>query len=446
MARERKKISVSPVLAVALGVLGVLLVGTFLLALPISTTGDGWGDFMTSFFTSVSATCVTGLSTVDVSEFYTLFGQIVLLVIIQLGGLGFITFISFFMVLLKRSTSLSDRKLIQQSSGGMYFDSLRAMMSTIFAGTFIVEFVGAILLSGAFIPDMGWGKGIWNGIFTSISAFCNAGFALTGNSLVPYASNPLVIITVVLLVLIGGLGFFVWYDIKQYKFKFKRYSLHTKLVLVSSAVLVFGGWILFGAFEWNNPETLGSMGTGSKILNALFLSVTPRTAGFNTVPYESLTNGGNVLNIIFMFIGGNSGSTAGGLKVTTITVLILAAIGTASRKEETVAFKKRIDGETIYEASAVLFIYIVAIVVGLLCLMAAEPDASFTAVLNEVVSAVCTVGLSANLTGNLCDFSLIVLCVLMFFGRVGGYTMMMIFLADRKSVIVNHPSEGILIG
>ncbi len=450
MGKFHKKYKPSTAGTIAIGVLAVILVGTFLLSLPISSRERVWTDFLTSLFTATSATCVTGLTVVDTYSYFSMFGQSVILVLIQIGGLGFITFVSLFTLYIKKATSLTERKMAMQSAGGLRFDEIKKQLKYIFIGTFTFELIGSILLSAAFIPDMGWALGVRNGIFTAVSAFCNAGFTITDCvgqiSLTSYASNWLVSLTVCVLVLVGGIGFFVWNDVKKYKFRFKRYSLHSKTVLFTTVLLTVAGWILFAVFEWNNAATIGDLSTGGKIIASLFLSVTPRTAGFANINYANLTNASSVLTVVYMFIGGSPGSTAGGLKTTTISVLIIAALATSRRKEETVAFHRRFDGEAVFQASAVLFLYIAASVVGILCLCAAETDAPLLSIVFEVISALGTVGLSVNFTATLSPFSLVVLTCLMFFGRVGGYSFVLIFSAERGAVKISHPKENILIG
>ncbi len=450
MRKNAKKVKLSTTAVIALGVLIVILVGTLLLCLPVSNRNGEWTDLVVELFTATSATCVTGLTAVEIYAHYSAFGQTVMLLLIQIGGLGFVTVISLFTLYLKKSVSLTERKIAMQSSGGMYLNGVKRQLKYIFVGTFAFEFIGAVLLSIAFVPDMGWGLGIWNGVFTSVSAFCNAGFTLTDAfsqvNLCGYAQNWLVGLTVCILIMVGGIGFFVWNDVKQHKFNIKRYTLHSKTVLTVTVIITLLGWLLFALFEWNNPDTIGDFSVGGKLIASLFMSVTPRTAGFASVDYAGLTSGSSALTILYMFIGGSPGSTAGGIKTTTLAVLVIAAIATSRRREETVAFGKRFDGEAIFQASAVLFLYMVTTVAGILCLCAAESDASLLAIVTEVVSALCTVGLSVNLTPLLSDFSLVVLCLLMFFGRVGGYTFVLIFSADRKAVKISHPKESVMIG
>ncbi len=450
MAKVFKRPKPSTTGVIAFGVVMIILIGTFLLSLPISSQSREWTGFLTALFTATSATCVTGLTVVETFSYFSAFGQGVILVLIQIGGLGLITFVSLITLYLKKVTSLTQRKIAMQTAGGLRFDEIKKQLKYIFIGTFSFEFIGSILLSIAFIPDMGWSLGIRNGIFTSVSAFCNAGFTITDcvgqTSLMSYAGNWLVSLTVCVLILVGGIGFFVWNDVKKYKFRFRRYSLHSKTVLTVTVLLTVAGWILFGVFEWNNSDTIGDLSVGGKIIASLFLSVTPRTAGFSNIDYANLTGASSVLTIVYMFIGGSPGSTAGGLKTSTVAVLIIAAVATSRRREETVAFHRRFDGEAVFQASAVLFLYISASIVGILCLCAANPDAPLISIVTEVVSAIGTVGLSVNLTPTLSSFSLVVLCFLMFVGRVGGYSFVLIFSADRKAVKISHPKENILIG
>ncbi len=438
---------------VALSFLVMILLGTACLCMPFATK-DGSVDFMTSFFTATSATCVTGLIVEDTLAHWSGFGQAVILLLIQIGGLGFITIISLFTVYAKRHATLSQRKLAMQSAGSVDLVGVRGLLKIIIIGTFSIEFLGAFLLCFAFVPVYGWGQGIWEAVFTSVSAFCNAGFSITGTqgevtSLMRFVSNPLVIIVVSLLIIVGGIGFFVWGDIVRHGIHLKKYSLHAKVVLTTTAVLILLGWILFGIFEWNNPATIGNEGTGTKILAAFFLSVTPRTAGFNSVNYAGATSATNALTIVYMFIGGSPGSTAGGIKTVTLAVFFLSLLSNAKRYDEIHLFKRRFENEASSQASSIICVYLFVSIISVILISAIEVGneaVNFENALFEVVSAIGTVGLSQGITAGLHVVSKLVLIFLMFFGRVGGFTLILIFAGDKKPVPISRVGEKVIVG
>ncbi|MGN0814722.1 MAG: TrkH family potassium uptake protein [Candidatus Coproplasma sp.] len=435
----------------ALSFLIIILIGTGLLCIP-AATNSGKVDFLAAFFTATSATCVTGLAVVPTATHWSYFGQAVILLLIQIGGLGFITIISIFFFYVQKRASLSKRKLVMQSAGSVSLDGIKNLVKYILVGTFICEFIGAFLLCFSFVPAFGWGQGIWQSVFTSVSAFCNAGFTVTDSygqdSLCAFVSDPLVNIVVCLLIIIGGIGFFVWGDIVKHRHKLKSYSLHSKIVLFSTCVLVVAGWILFALFEWNNPQTIGDYDVGTKILASLFLSVTPRTAGFNTVNTAGLSGAGSVLTVIYMFIGGSPGSTAGGVKTTTVAILFFFTVATSKRYFETHVFKRKLEEDALSQAVAIVFLYLAAIMVSALAIAAIEGASGVNSsdVVFEVVSAVGTVGLSRGITAGLHVASKLILIGLMFFGRVGGYTLILVFSKERSPVTISRVAEHIIVG
>lgn len=447
---RRFKFKLPPAAIVAFSFLAAILIGTALLCLPASVRGGV--DFMTAFFTATSATCVTGLSVVETGVHWSGFGQAVILLLIQLGGLGFITIISVFVLNLKKHTSLSQRKLVMQSAGSISYDGLKGLLKYTLIGTFSFEFVGAFALCFSFVPDMGWAAGVWNAVFTSVSAFCNAGFTLTGAfgqvSLTAYVSDPLVNIAVCLLTVTGGVGFFVWSDAVKHRHHIRRYSFHSKVVLTVTGLLVGVGWILFAVFEWNNAATIGNYGAGTKILSSLFMSVSPRTAGFATVDMSSLTTSGSLLTMIYMFIGGSPGSTAGGIKTTTFAVFVLSAFATSRRYAETHLYRRKFEDDAYAQAGVVILLYFILITLSVLAVGCAESGSSlsFEAILFEVISAMGTVGLSYGITAQLHIFSQLVLIFLMFCGRVGGFTLILVFSSEKKPVRISRVAEHIIIG
>lgn len=456
--RKAHRFKIPAAALVALSFFVLIFFGTALLCLPFATR-DGSVNFLNSLFTATSASCVTGLAVVDTFDYWSGFGQAVILLLIQVGGLGFITIMSLFLLYVKKHTSLSQRKLVMQSAGSVDLVSVKSLVKIILLGTLIFEFAGAFLLSISFVQRFGWGNGIWQAVFTSVSAFCNAGFTLTGggNSLTGFISDPLVIITVSLLIICGGIGFFVWGDVVHHGIRLKKYSFHSKVVLSATGILIAIGWIFFGISEWN--ASLKGYGAGTKILASMFMSITPRTAGFNCVDYSSMSGAGNLLTTVFMFIGGSPGSTAGGVKTTTIVVFFMSMMATAKRYEEIHLYKRRFEHDASAQASALLCLYLMITIVSIFAICAIEGAAftptaeqlangtiSFGEVSFEVVSAVGTVGLSCGITSGLHAVSQVILILLMFFGRVGGFTLILVFSGDKKPVSISRVAEHIIIG
>lgn len=445
MAKRRFRLPPSAVVALSFFIL--ILLGTAFLCIP-AASADGKTHFFRALFTATSASCVTGLAVADTATAWSAFGQAIILLLIQIGGLGFITIISIFLLYVKKHASLSQRKLVMQSAGSVELGGIKSLVKYILIGTAAFEFAGAFALSFSFVPRAGWGEGVWQAVFTSVSAFCNAGFTLTDGfaSLSGYVADPNVNIVVVLLIVIGGVGFFVWGDVVRHGHRIRRYSLHSKVVLTATLALIFGGWALFALFEWNNAATIGGYDAGTKIMASLFLSVTPRTAGFGTVDYASLSGAGKVLTDVFMFIGGSPGSTAGGIKTTTVAIFILSAIATSKRYGETHVYKRRLEDDAHAQASAVVALYIAVVIVSVLVISAVDSWASADDVVFEVISAVGTVGLSCNLTPDLHIVSQSVLICLMFFGRVGGFTLILVFSNERRPVSISRVAEKLIVG
>ena len=473
-----KRFKFRPIGIVVASFVIVIFVGAGLLCLPFAVK-SGEPDFLIALFSATSATCVTGHTVIDPFTYFTAFGQAVMLILIQIGGLGFITIISLFMLYIKKDVTLSDRKLALQSAGGLKMKGLKGLLKYIFIGTFSLEFVGAVLLAISFVPDYGWGLGIWQAVFTSVSSFCNAGFSLTGAateygmpdkslSLSGYTSDPLFLLTVMALITIGGLGFYVWYDVIKGKFRPSRYSLHTKVVLISTGSILLLGWALFMAFEWNNPGTIGGMNAVDKVINSLFFAVTPRTAGHYTVDMNYLTDGSYLLSNILMFIGGSPGSTAGGVKTTTFVVLVLTMITACRREKQVRVFKRGIEQDDAMNAVTVTMLYVLAIVLSVFVICGIDggtpyqsdygdwatvvngaevPNViNFKNVLFEVISAISATGLTMGITAELSAFSQIILILLMFFGRVGGYTLVLVFSETRRPPAITRMPEHIMIG
>ncbi len=450
-----KKFRLHPAAVIALSVLAVIIVGTSLLCIP-AASNSGEVDFMAAFFTAVSASCVTGLSAVDTASHWSYFGQAIILVLMQTGGLGLITILSVFVLYLKKNPSMSSRKIVMQSAGSVNMEGIKKLVKYIFIVTFTCEAIGAFLMAFSFVPVMGWGRGIWQSVFTAVSAFCNCGFTLTGwygqDSLNYYISDPLVCLTVCALIVIGGIGFFVWGDVIRNGIHFKRYSFHSKVVLTTTACLILVGWALFLIFEWNNPETLADKDVGTKFLATLVMSICPRTAGFNTVSSGCLSGAGGMLTIVLMFIGGSPGSTAGGIKTTTLAVLVMSAISTSRRRSEAHIFKRRFEDDALPQAGTIFSIYITAVIICSMIICAIEAESGFSThqIVFEVVSAIGTVGLSCGpettLTGLLSVGSQLILIFLMYLGRVGGFTLILVFTSERRPVTISRVAESLIIG
>jgi trk system potassium uptake protein TrkH len=429
-------------------ILCTVAVGTFLLMLPIATRSGQSAGFETALFTATSASCVTGLVLKDTYTYWSLFGQIVIITLIQVGGLGFMSFITLVSHALGKSIGLRNRKLIMESSGSLELDGILKLLKKIVLGTLLIEMSGAVLLSFRFCRDFGIGKGLYFALFHSISAFCNAGFDLMGvneqfSSLTEYVDDPLVNVTVMLLILIGGLGFIVWDDIIKNRLNFKRYRLHTKLVLTATVILVVVPAILFYILEYNH--SLKDLSFSGKIWASVFQAVTPRTAGFSTVNNTEFSDASVLMTVCLMLIGGNSGSTAGGMKTTTVIVLLLSMIASSKKNDSINVFRRRIDASVAHQASSIAFIYGTVTVIGT-CIICAVDGLSLSAALFEISSAVGTVGSSMSMTPALSSFSHYMITLLMFCGRAGGLTLALVLAERKKNISAVNPAEKILIG
>lgn len=446
MAAKRYRLTYTRMIAV--GFLVVICCGALLLSLPVASRSGGWTSPVNALFTATSATCVTGLVIGDTYTYWSLFGQIVILLLIQTGGLGFMTVISMFSIFSGKTISLYERRLLMESFHSMRYDGVVTMLKRILLGTLLFEALGAVILALRFCPKMGLGTGIYYGIFHSVSAFCNAGFDLMGRyqsygSFTSYVQDPVVCLTLILLIFFGGIGFLVWNDVVKHKFHLGRYALHSKIVLLVTAFLIAFGWIVFYFSE--SSGAFASLHGVDKTVAALFQAVTPRTAGFNTVDQSSLSDTGYIMTIFYMFIGGSPGSTAGGIKTTTIFVVLLCALASARNQRDITVFKKRLDHSVVRQATSIVTIYFTAIIVVTALISAIEPF-DLRAILFEVVSAIGTVGLSFGITPSLTTVSKIILSFAMFFGRIGGLTLFLVLLEKNKKVPVERPIEKILIG
>lgn len=425
------------------------MVGTILLALPIASRDGQSAGLLTALFTATSATCVTGLILVDTWLHWTLFGQIVILVMIQLGGLGFMTAITLVMLAMKRRISLSQRLLMVSTFNLNDMDSVVRVVRHALKGTFLLESVGAVILSLCFIPQFG-AAGIWRGIFHAVSAFCNAGFDLLGangefSSVASYNDHPVVLITLAVLIVVGGLGFLVWEDIWTNR-KWKKLSHYTKMVLSGTAVLLTVGFLMVMIAEWNNAATLGSMPVWQKLVNAFFQSVTLRTAGFDAIGQGALEPVTKFLSILLMLVGGCSGSTAGGIKVGTICVLLLAVRAGMAGREEVTLRGRSIPPRRVFDAMTLVFVAVALFMGGTLALTAIDGvsvlDAAF-----EAASAIGTVGLTTGITSGLSAVSSLIVICLMFLGRVGILSFAVAFLTRKDGEAkIKYPTMDLMIG
>ena len=433
---------------IALSFIPVILLGTFLLCLPISSKTGEWTNFIDSLFTSVSATCVTGLIVFDTFTHWTVFGQIVILIMIQIGGLGLMTIITMISIFLRKKINMRERKMMMQSSGNTQIDGTLKLVKKIVGGTFIFEGIGAVLLAFRFCPQMGMLKGIYYSCFHAISAFCNAGFDLMGfrqpySSLTYYTNDYYVNIIIMSLIVIGGIGFIVWNDILKNKFHFSKYLLHTKIVLVTTAILLVAGGLGFFIFEYNGE--LSDKTVPQKIVNAMFMSVTTRPAGFNTIDLSNLSDSGTLLSLILMLIGGSPGSTAGGLKTTTIAVVVIAVFAMAKGGDDINTFKRRIVSDVVKQSAVIILIYLFAVMLSSMIICSVE-GLGMSQVLFETASAAGTVGVSKGITNQISAISKIILMIMMYGGRIGGLSLVLVFGQRKPEAPVKRPTEQILIG
>ncbi|SCZ77575.1 TrkH family potassium uptake protein [Acidaminobacter hydrogenoformans] len=444
-----RMIDLNPAQVLALGFSGIILLGALLLDLPIASKSFESVGFINALFTATSAVCVTGLVVVDTATHWTLFGQSVILILIQIGGLGFMTMATMFALVVGKKISLKSRLVMQEALSHQNISGVVRVTINVLIMTFSLEALGAILLSTRFIPEFGFGRGLFLSIFHSVSAFCNAGFDLMGNftSLTAYVADPVVNFTVMGLIVTGGLGFTILSDIVT-KRDFKTLQLNTKLAVTVTTVLIAIGTAFFFLVEYSNPDTLGHLSLLEKLQAALFQSITPRTAGFNTLPTDKLTMSSLLMTMVLMFIGGSPASTAGGIKTTTFGLIIFNIGSVIGGYEETVMFKRRVSQILISRALALMSLALALVIMVTMILSFNERDLGFMELLFETVSAFGTVGLSTGITSSLNDVSKLVIAVTMFFGRLGPMTLVMA-LARRQSMnraLVRYPESKVNVG
>lgn len=447
---RRRKVSMSATKLVALCFLGIILLGTGLLMLPVSSRSGEPCQFLPALFTATSATCVTGLTPFDTWTQWSGFGQVVLLCLIEIGGLGFMSAATLVIFLFRRKVGLRQRMLIAQALSLNEMDGVVRLQRMVIFGSLGFEAAGALILTLWFWPQYGFVRALRWGVFHSISAFCNAGFDIfgsmePGSSLLLFQNDPVVLLTLGALVVLGGLGFLVWQDIAE-KRSWKKLSVYSRLVLMATAMLIVSGWALICILEWNNPETLGGLSVGSKLLGGLFQSITLRTAGFDAINQAGLTQGGKAVSMVLMLIGGSSGSTAGGLKTVTFLVVLLFIWARARGRSNVSAFCRTIPQEQALNAMTISLMMVLLSVLGGIFVCATSP-VSFTDGLFEAISALATVGLTAGATGLLSVPAKILIIIFMYFGRVGVLTISLGFLMGNQAVErFRYAETSLLIG
>ncbi len=449
---ERALGGLSPARRIFLSFAGVILIGSLLLSLPFVQVSGSQATYFDHLFTTVSMVCVTGLFTQPVATTYNVWGQLICMLLIQIGGLGLMTFIGVFYIQGKQKLSLRSRETIQESFGYGETRSLRAFIRSIFLTTFLVEGLGAFLLSFRFIPEFGWGRGIFTSIFLAISAFCNAGFDNFGSSsLVNYQTDPLINLVIAGLIITGGLGFMVWFDLATQlgKKKKRRLRFHTKLVLFLTAGILLFGTVSTLFTEWHNPGTIGNLSVPEKVLVSFFQTVSMRTAGFASIDYTQARPVTLFIYILQMFLGGAPGGTAGGLKITTFFVLLVFARSELLGLPHANVAQRTIEARTVQKSFSVFIIFLMTFLLGLMLLgITAEGTPRFIYLMFETISALATVGVTANLTPELGKLALSIVMVLMFIGRIGPLTLL-VSLADYqpdKKDLIQYMKADISIG
>ena len=449
-----KKISLSTTQMIMLSFLAVILLGSLVLSLPVSSADGQPVLYLDALFTATTATCVTGLVTVPTFSTWSLFGQIVILILIQIGGLGVITIISAVMIMLNKHMGFGNRLLLQDAFNLNSLSGVVRFVKRVMLGTLLVEGIGAMLYMIVFVPEFG-ARGIWISVFTAISAFCNAGIDIIGeSSLCDYATNPIINLVTGLLIILSGIGYVVWWDVLQTSRKaagkhrkiFANLTLHSKIAISTTLILVFGGGLLIFLLEYGNPLTIGNLSVFDKIQVSLFQSITTRTAGFATVPQQDLTNGSSILCLLLMFIGGSPVGTAGGIKTVTFAVLAVSALATIQNKNEVTLFNRNISKQAVNKAVAVTAMSFGILFISTL-LLSAVTDADALDVIYETVSATATVGLTRDLTPYLNSAGKAVIIATMYLGRVGPISLALALNSNKKNTnIIKNPTEEISVG
>lgn len=454
MTRTKRRAGLSTTQLILVGFFVAILIATVILKLPISTVEGKTTTWLDALFTAASTVCVTGLTVVDTYAHWTVFGKVIILLLIQLGGLGVVAFSTGLMLLIGRKITLKDRLLLGNAFNLDTMSGLVVFLKNVFLGTILLECLGAVLLLPVFVPEYG-AKGIWLSVFHAVSSFCNAGIDILGpDSLIPYATNLWFNLVTMLLIVLGGIGFIVWWDVLRVvglvrggEVKrgqmFRKLSLHSKITLVTTGVLLLGGWVLFLILEWSNPATLGQYGVGGKLLTGLFQSVT-RTAGFVTVPTAGLRDTSVLVCVLLMFIGGSSVSAAGGVKTTTIALVFLSAVSVVRGNGSVTAFRRTIPTKLVHRATAIITISLFTLL-GCTILLSALHGGSLTDVFFEAASALGTAGMTRGVVGELGIAGRLLIICCMYFGRVGPISLAIAF-AGRKGSRTVFPEQNITIG
>ncbi|MCM1328348.1 MAG: potassium transporter Trk [Ruminococcus sp.] len=430
----------------------VIAVGSFLLMLPISSRDGSFTDPVSAVFTAASATCVTGLSVVDTGSYWSVFGQVVILLMIQIGGLGFVTLVSFFNFLVRKKMELHSIQMASESVNTSGFSDVKLLVKYVIKISFVCEFVGSLLLMTSLVPKYG-GYGVYISVFLAISSFCNAGFDILGAvetpncSLMPLSADPVVMTVIPLLIIAGGLGFVVWTDIIGYRHK-KRLSLQSKIVLIFTAALILLGMVLTLCFEWTNPDTIGNMSAGGKFANSFFYSVTLRTAGFSTVDSAALRSITKLFSIPIMFIGAAPGSTGGGVKITTFAVVVMTVISVVTNKSDTIIMGRKIDKETVYKSLSIIVLAALVMCATSVTLFYTTEGAAGIDAVYETASAVATTGLSVGVSAASGAFARILLSITMFIGRVGpvSFAISLSAKSENKNKNEVYPEGKLMVG
>lgn len=441
-AHKNRTINLSPPSIIALGFLALILVGSILLILPVSHHGDV--TWFQAIFTATSAVTITGLSVVNVGEAYTVFGKIVIMILLQCGGLGFMTFAILAAMSLAPKMGLRQQVMAQESIGQTSLKKISTTIKGVFLYSLFFEAIGTVILTIAWLQDYNFAQAFFYASFYSISAFNNGGFSLFPNSLMSFADQYFITFTISMLYIIGGIGFLVLMDVRQHK-RWRKLSTNSKLILSTIAALNLSAFILIWILEASNPQTLALMSVGDQAVNAWFHATVPRSSGFNSLPMDQLTNASTLVTMFLMFIGGGSLSTAGGIKVGTFIIVVISVISFLRREDEIRLFKHSIPEKTTFKALAVVCITALLIATGFMSLLILEPDQDFLDLLFETVSAACTVGLSRGVTSELQPASLLILMLLMFAGRLGPLTLAY-FIATPKKSRLKHPPSEIQVG
>ncbi|APX62675.1 MULTISPECIES: TrkH family potassium uptake protein [Acinetobacter] len=441
-AHKNRTINLSPPSIIALGFLALILVGSILLILPVSHHGDV--TWFQAVFTATSAVTITGLSVVNVGEAYTVFGKIVIMILLQCGGLGFMTFAILAAMSLAPKMGLRQQVMAQESIGQTSLKKISTTIKGVFLYSLFFEAIGTVILTIAWLQDYNFAQAFFYASFYSISAFNNGGFSLFPNSLMSFADQYFITFTISMLYIIGGIGFLVLMDVRQHK-RWRKLSTNSKLILSTIAALNLSAFILIWILEASNPQTLALMSMGDQAVNAWFHATVPRSSGFNSLPMDQLTNASTLVTMFLMFIGGGSLSTAGGIKVGTFIIVVISVISFLRREDEIRLFKHSIPEKTTFKALAVVCITALLIATGFMSLLILEPDQDFLDLLFETVSAACTVGLSRGITSELQPASLLILMLLMFAGRLGPLTLAY-FIATPKKSRLKHPPSEIQVG